>query len=248
MEKIDIACHVGYDPLMEIGVDLDDLLLTLDDHNVRYAVLKPIGEGLIHKFSEQNRRLADIASEHQRFLFFCSANPWFGRDALDELEWCFAELNASGVSFDTARQGLYIDSPMIFPFIDLCQHYTKPVYFFTGMPIFALPLNLANLARQYPNVRFIMGALGVSDYWGDIIPAVRLASNLYIETSVNTNVPAVLKSFVDEFGDEKVLYGSNFPFTDYEMEYRKIELAGLSDGSLEKIFFTNAANLLEIVT
>jgi hypothetical protein len=32
------------------------------------------------------------------------------------------------------------------------------------------------------------------------------------------------------------------------MEYRKIELAGLSDGSLEKIFFTNAADLLDIAT
>jgi predicted TIM-barrel fold metal-dependent hydrolase len=135
---------------------------------------------------------------------------------------------------------------MTFPFMDLCQRYNKLVYFFTGMPIFALPLNLANLARKYPTVRFIMGAMGVSDYWGDIIPATRLTANLYIETSVNTNVPAVLKSFVDEFGDEKVLYGSNFPFTDYEMEYRKIEMAELSAESLENIFFANAADLLGI--
>lgn len=135
---------------------------------------------------------------------------------------------------------------MIFPFVEVAGRYFKPIYFYTGIPIFALPLNLASIARRYPDISFIMGAMGVSDYWGDIIPAVRLAPNIYLETSINTNVPAVLKDFIGEFGDEGILFGSNYPYTGYEMEYRKIERSGLPLASLEKIFYRNACRLFRV--
>jgi len=246
MKKLDIACHFGYDPLQEIGATLDELRLLFEQHEVVRAVLLPIGEGYIHRFREHNRELAQVARQDRRLLFFAAANPWFGSEALRELEFCFAELGAAGVAFDTSRQGLYIDSPMIYPFIELARDRGKPAYFYTGVPIFALPLNLANLARRYPEVSFILGAMGVSDYWGDIIPAVRICPNIFVETSVNANVPAVLKNFLNEFGDEKVLFGSNYPYTSYAMEYRKIERAGLSSSSLEKIYYRNACRLLDI--
>lgn len=246
MKKIDTACHLGYDRLQEVGVGISDLTATLDRNEVERAVLLPIGEGYIHRFREQNGELEEIVTNSNRFLYFCTVNPWFGEDALKELDECFSVRAASGLAFDTSRQGLYIDSPMIFPFIETAARYSKPVYFHTGIPMFALPLNLANLARCFPEVTFIMGAMGVSDYWGDIIPSFRLCKNLYLETSVNTNVPAVLKDFIEEFGDENILFGSNFPFTEYAMECQKIERAGISDTSIERIFFGNACDLLEI--
>jgi hypothetical protein len=246
VKKFDVACHVGYDLLQEVGASPDELERILDQHEVAKAVLLPMGAGLIHRFREQNRELAQLSAGSSRYLFFCTVNPWFGAEALEELDLCFRQLGAAGLAFDTSRQGLYIDSPMIFPFIEAARELAKPVYFFTGVPLFALPLNLANLARRFPEVRFIMGAMGVSDYWGDIVPSVRLAPNIYLETSVNTNVPAVLPSFVEEFGDRSILFGSNYPYTDYEMEYRKIERAGLPPDSLERIFFRNACGLFGI--
>ena len=246
LKKIDAACHLGYDPLHEVGVDRPRLTETLDRNEVEKAVLLPMGEGYIHRFREHNRELDRIVSKSQRFLYFCTVNPWFGESARKELEESFTLRSAAGVAFDTARQGLYIDSPMIDPFIEIAARHEKPVYFFTGIPVFALPLNLANLARRFPEVTFIMGAMGVSDYWGDIIPSFRLCGNLYLETSVNTNVPAVLESFVDEFGDEKILFGTNFPFTDYVMECEKIEKAGISENSMERIFFRNSCELLRL--
>jgi predicted TIM-barrel fold metal-dependent hydrolase len=246
VRKFDAACHVGYDPLQEVGTSPEELERILDRHEVAKAVLLPMGAGLIHRFREQNRELARLSAGSSRYLFYCTVNPWFETEALEELDLCFGTLGAAGLAFDTSRQGLYIDSPMIFPLIEEAARRAKPVYFFTGMPIFALPLNLANLARRFPEVQFIMGAMGVSDYWGDISPAVRLAPNIHLETSVNTNVPAVLPSFIEEFGDRNILFGSSYPYTDYEMEYRKIERAGLPPDSLERIFCRNACGLFGI--
>lgn len=246
MKKIDCACHLGYDPLQELGVELPELQALFREHEVATAILHPIGSGYIQRFREQNAELAGICAGSSRLLYFCTVNPWFGDDALGELEECFSRRGAAGLSFDTSRQGLYIDSPMIFPFIEMAERHAKPVYFLTGIPVFALPLNLASLARRFRGVSFIMGAMGVSDYWGDIIPSFRLADNLYLETSMNTNVPAVLKDFVSEFGDQKILFGSSYPYTDYTMEYRKIERAGLPAESLERIFYGNACRLFGI--
>jgi len=243
MRKFDVACHVGYDPLEELGATAEELERVLDRHEVERAVLLPMGAGLIHRFREENRSLARLTAGSPRYLFYCSVNPWFGAEALGEMDRCFSELGAAGLAFDTSRQGLPIDSPMIFPFVEAAARRAKPVYFRTGVPLFALPLSLANLARRYPEVRFILGAMGVSDYWGDITPAVRLAPNILLETSVNANVPAVLPGFIAEFGDRGVLFGSGFPYTDYGLQCRKIERCGLSEQSLERIFFGNAGEL-----
>lgn len=244
MRKLDIACRIGYDPLQETGSTLEEVVRLLEQHEVARAVLLPIGAGWIHRFREQNRELAGIAARDPRFLFFAAANPWFGEEALRELELCFAELGAAGAAFDPARQGLPVDCPLLDPFVELAREQGRPVYFHTGEPLFALPLNLANLARRFPTVPFILGAMGVSDYWGDIIPAVRLSPNIYLETSVNANVPAVLGDFLREFGDQKVLFGSGHPYTSYAVECRKLERAGLGGGTLERIFWRNACGLL----
>ena len=200
-------------------------------------------EALIHRFAESNRALARLASGSRRYLFYCTVNPWFGEEALAELERCFGERGAAGLAFDTSRQGLPIDSPMIFPFVEVAARAGRPVYFRTGVALFALPLSLASLARRYPEVRFVLGAMGLSDYWGDITPAVRLASNILLETSVNANVPAVLPGFIAEFGDRGVMFGSGYPYTDYELQVRKIERCGLPEQTLERIFLGNASAL-----
>lgn len=246
MEKIDFMCHVGYDRLHEVGTNLEELDEILSKNNVVHAVLSPIGDGYIHKFREQNRELADIAKENKRYSFFCTVNPWFEKEAQDELEICFSSLGAKGLVFNTVLQGLYIDSNIIFPFIEIAEHFKKPVYFYTGTPIFGLPLNLANLAGKFPRVTFIMGTMAASDYWGDVIPSMRLAENLYIETSLNTNVPAVLPGFVEEFGFEKILFGTNYPYSSYRLEIEKFLLCHFSENDNKKIFYGNAKKLLNM--
>jgi predicted TIM-barrel fold metal-dependent hydrolase len=245
MDKLDVMCHVGFDALQEVGSSVEDVCAVLERFKVTHAVLSPIGDGWIHKFRERNRELAQIASTHDgQFIFFCTVNPWFGKEALQELEYCFTHLDAKGVTFHPAQQGFSIDAPMIFPFIEAAQAFQRPVYFFTGIPLYGLPFNLANLARKFPRARFILGTMGASDYWGDVIPSMRLADNIWMDTSLNSNVPAVLPSFVREFGPDRVLFGSNYPYSCYRVECEKILLCHFDEETNRKIFALNARQLL----
>ncbi len=71
-------------------------------------------------------------------------------------------------------------------------------------------------------------------------------SNIYIETSLNTNVPAVLPGFVKEFGFEKILFGTNYPYSSYRLETEKLLLCHFSENDNKKIFYGNAKKLLNM--
>jgi predicted TIM-barrel fold metal-dependent hydrolase len=88
--------------------------------------------------------------------------------------------------------------------------------------------------------------MGASYYWGDVIPSIQLADNIWIETSLNMNVPAVLPSFVRTFGPDRILFGTNYPYCGYRVECEKILLCRFSDQINERIFAVNARKLLGV--
>ena len=51
---------------------------------------------------------------------------------------------------------------------------------------------------------------------------------------------------VSAFGEDKVLFGVDVPFSDMDVSIACVEAAPLSDREKEKIFWHNAAELLKI--
>lgn len=244
MKKIDFVCHIGFDALYDMGASIEELSEEMQANEVVEAILYPIGDAWIHTFKEKNNQLREIVSSKRNFHYFCTVNPWFGAVALQELEYNFEEQHAAGVAFNTGRQGLYIDSPMIFPFIETARKYSKPVYFYTGNPAYGLPLNLANLAEKYPEVSFILGNMGASDFWGDVNLCCANSENIYLETSMSPNAPVVLPQFIKRNGSEKILFGTNYPYTDYKCECEKIAFCNFNESINQSIYYSNAKRIL----
>jgi predicted TIM-barrel fold metal-dependent hydrolase len=244
MKKIDFVCHIGFDALYDIGASIEKITEEMHANEVVEAILYPMGDAWIHTFKDKNSQLMEIARSNKNFHYFCTVNPWFGAPALQELKYNFQELGAAGVAFNTDRQGLYIDSPMIFPFIETAWECSKPVYFYTGNPVYGLPLNLANLAEKYPEVTFILGNMGASDFWGDVHLCFENSKNIYLETSMSPNAPVVLPQFIESHGFEKVLFGTNYPFTDYQCECEKIASCNFNESVNQAIYFSNTKKIL----
>jgi hypothetical protein len=57
------------------------------------------------------------------------------------------------------------------------------VYVVTGVPVADEPLQLAELARRFPRVTFVMGRSGRTDFSLDLVPALTSAANLVAETA-----------------------------------------------------------------
>lgn len=240
---IDMHCHIGKD--IDVEVTCRELIEIMNKYKVDMAVISPLGKGLIHKFKQFNEQIVRCVKENKdRLVGFCSVNPWF-ENVVEELEKRIVKDKCRGLVLHPAKQGFHINSPLIYPLMEECQSLEIPIYFHTGTSMYDLPLDLSLLAAKFPKTIMIIGQLGTSDYWMDVEPAAKLASNLMMETSVNPNI-ALIQKLVKSIGPERIVFGSGVPFTDLEYEIKKIELCNFTHSEQELIMFQNASHLLGV--
>lgn len=123
----------------------------------------------------------------------------------------------------------------------------QPVYCHTGTANFAMPFELAELARRFPDTPFIMGHGGASDYWYDVIPVMELEPNVYLEISKvpPSGVHSVLSAHPE--WASRILFGSNLPAASYPLELSKLPSITDDPAVRSAIMGNNMARLLQEV-
>jgi predicted TIM-barrel fold metal-dependent hydrolase len=111
------------------------------------------------------------------------------------------------------------------------------------------PLAIGCLASQYPKVPVILGHMGCTTATRQAATAAARFENVYLETSTVCRMshpfaPAVLK-----VGPDKVLYGSDHPYSPFQMEIEKltkyaIPYTGWTAKDLKKILGGNLKRLV----
>jgi predicted TIM-barrel fold metal-dependent hydrolase len=119
------------------------------------------------------------------------------------------------------------------------------------------------VAKKYPDVTFIFCHLG--RLHKTIIEALKL-ENVYMDTSalsmyegakefiafdpykkfVNLSPKEIIEDLVEMGFEDKIIFGSDEPYTFYEKEIGMIKNANISEDSKNKIFYRNIAKLLGI--
>lgn len=238
---IDLHAHVGEGMYRSLAPE--ELLRRMDRWGVERAVLCPMDEHIAVRNREGNDLVAAAVRAHpDRFSGFAVANPWYGTEAVEELERAL-DAGLVGAKFHPVLQGFMIGDPIADPLIRVLERRGRPAYFHTGSANLALPFQLAELALRFPRVRFVMGHLGFSDFWYDMVPAMERAANIWGETS--HAVPAYLELVLAAFGGERMVFGSDLPESAYAVEIGKFDLLGLDERQREAIFRRGAERLLE---
>jgi predicted TIM-barrel fold metal-dependent hydrolase len=135
-----------------------------------------------------------------------------------------------------------MNDPIIYPLIDVVAGHKVPVYAHTGTAHFGEPLKLVELARRYPEVTFIMGHSGASDFWSDLSRCHQFAPNILFETS--RNGPSKYTNMVLHIGIDYLLFGSNAPESLYSLELASIRDIFTEPSDLDKILGLNMARVL----
>lgn len=104
------------------------------------------------------------------------------------------------------------------------------------------PDRLIELVRRYPKINFIFAhfANGVDSVFSKIAEL----ENLYFDTSIVSS-PKIIELTVRKYGSERILFGSDFPYSDQELELQKILRADIGKKEKENILFRNAKLLLK---
>jgi len=218
-----IDAHVRLGRGREVVLERDDLLATMDRLGIERALVAPDERCIAVDNREGNELVAAAsAASGGRLIPYAVANPWRGARAVDELRRA-RDAGARALCVDSVLQGFDLLDGMLDPLVELAADAGWFVYVRTGTPPNALPLPLASLARRFPEVAFVMGRSGATDFWIDAAPALRHAPNLYGDTCYapwDTVLSALAAD--PEIGASRLVFSTDAPYTVPEAELRRV--------------------------
>ena len=226
-------------------LDADAWLSLAASWGITHSVAAPSGQFVAVYNAEGNALMSDLIQRHPgKLSALAVANPWYGPKAVDMLRRAF-DAGCCGLYLHPGRQGFHLTESLVDPLIELCIERDKPIYAYTGTPICAQPLQLAELARRFPQATFVLGHMGWSDFSGyDDIPAALQAPNIMLETSCTSG--GGVRRAVDTVGAERVLFGSGYPRSHPAHEFEKIKCLGLSQRQSDLYLRGNALRIWKV--
>jgi len=238
MKIIDAHCHIGIG--FEKQLSPEDLLKLMDKNGVEETIICPL-EQYIAVYNEEGNSyiLEQMQKFSGRFIGFASVNPWYMGKGVDMLKK-YIEKGLRGLKLNPKLQGFVLNSSLVKPLIKVAQEYKIPVYFHTGTMINSEPFQLRELAVEFPNVNFIMGHSGNTDFWTDIAYAIQGMKNIYLDTSHNLGI----QGLINMAGIDNVIFSSNMPRSHQILELKKIHDLDLSREEKEKVCYYNIKRLV----
>jgi hypothetical protein len=235
-----IDAHVMLGQEHPFVLDADELLRRMDASGIEMAIARPMGAELVVDNQAGNDRVLNASA---RIRGLVSANPWYGRRAIDELKRC-RQAGAVGLFLHPSRQGIMPTDPIVVPLVELAVEAGWPVMFHTGTYVQSDVLAVAEIARVYRQTPFILGSSGFADMWFEVPGAMLEVPNLWLETSLalGDGIRAVLKAV----GPQRIVFGSGEPRNRLGAGLKKLERLDLAPDTQHAIFGENARRLFNL--
>ena len=165
---------------------------------------------------------AHVALAPDRLLFFASIDP--GKtEFMEELEKCHQEFGAVGVKMSPLYQNVHPSDPRCYEIYRYCVKHGLPILFHSGTSFvggtpldYSRPIHFDAVAVNFPDLRMVLAHLG-HPWEGEAIAVIRRHANVYCDLSALYYRPwqfyNSMRLLVEYKAHEKVLFGSDFPFT-----------------------------------
>ncbi|MCJ7572976.1 amidohydrolase family protein [Candidatus Bathyarchaeota archaeon] len=219
-----------------------------------------------------NDNLARIVKMYpDRFTGFAH-HDLFSEDAAVELERAVKELGLRGYKMIASALTRPVDDKAAYPVWEVAERLDIPILIHFGVlgggggPARNLhnldPLSLWEVAASFPTLKFVIPHFGAC-YLRELLQLCWSCPNVLIDTSGSNQwmawmpYPLTLRDLfrkaVETVGAERIVFGTDSSYfprgfsEDYLKEQvRECRAIGLDEGSVEKIFYGNAARLLKL--
>ncbi len=185
-----------------------------------------------------------------RIFGLYGVNPHTAMEGVRELERAVADHGFKGVHIHPHGYAMPPDHAYYFPFYAKCQELGVAAVLSMGHTLDFLPIecgrpiHLDRVALYFPDLAIVCTHTG----WPWVEEAIALASkhpNLFIGTSAYAPrywKPELVR-FINSWGQDKVLWGTDFPLILHEESLSQIEELGLRDAAKAKLLYDNAARV-----
>jgi predicted TIM-barrel fold metal-dependent hydrolase len=213
MMIIDSHVHVGKS-IFGYELQPETLLKTMSEYQIDASVICPV-QPMNYHLELENDYIAELAAKDQtHFIGFCRVDPRQGEKAVHEVSRAITKLGLKGLFLHPWEEGYRVNSEFVVPVVQMAASLDIPVMIATGYPWVSHALQVADLAGKVPDASIIMtngGQINISGMGQpDAYLAMRDHPNLYMETS-GVYRQDFIENCIQEFGAERVFFGSNAP-------------------------------------
>ena len=186
----------------------------------------------------------------QRLFGLYGVNPHRAMDGVRELERMVKEHRFKGLHIHPHGFDMPPDHAYYFPFYAKAEELGVPAVISMGHTLdfmpneWGRPIHLDRVALYFPNLAVVCTHTG----WPWVEEAIALAwkhPNLFLGTSAHAPKywkPEMVR-FIDSRGQDKVLFGTDYPLIRHEEALEQIDALGLREGSKTKFLHDNAARV-----
>ena len=243
------------------GVTHEDMLRRMDAAGIERAFLVAIKAGRLghpaccHIPYEMVARA--VKQYPDRFCGLAGLDPTEGMAGVRALEHAVTDLGFVGAHFYPHWYELAPDHARWYPFYAKCCELDVPVQLQVGQsmiydPDYRLrsvgrPIALDAVACDFPELKLIGIHVGIP--WTDEMIAMAWKhKNVYIGSDAHSPKywPASLVHYINTFGQDKVIFGTDFPVLDFERTRQEVEDLKLRPEAKKKFLRDNVIRIYKL--
>lgn len=242
---------------MRGGVSMNDYLRLMDEAGVEHSLLIAVRAGDPRwrgSFEIPYEQVAKWCAAHpDRFSGLAGADPTRGMAQLKDLERA-ADMGFVGVHAYPHWFSLPPDAARWYPIYAKCCELELPFMLQVGqnliyqkdvrLPSVARPILLDQVAIDFPDLTLI--GIHVGTPWADEMIAMAWKhENVFIgiDAYAPKHLPPSLVRYMDSYGADKVLFGTDWPVIDPRRAVKEVEAHGLRPASFAKVMRENAVRI-----
>ncbi len=203
-------------------------------------------------------RVRDICSQYpDRFSGLAGVDPTKGMKGLRELEIAVNEYGFVGAHYYPHWFDIAPDAALMYPYYAKCCELDIPIMMQMGncliyqqdrrLPTVARPIMLDRVAIDFPNLKLIGIHLGYP-WTEEMIAMAWKHPNVYLagDAYAPKHWPESVRHYANTFGQDKFLFGTDWPVIDPERAVREIDEIGFRPESKRKMLRDNALSLFKL--
>lgn len=243
------------------GVSLEDYLQRMDRAGIERSLLIAVRAGDLRvagSFEVPYEYVHEACQKRpDRFSGLAGVDPSRGMQGLRDLEFAVRELGFVGAHWYPHWSELSPDAAQIYPYYAKCCELDIPIMMQVGqnlvysrertLPSVGRPIALDRVAIDFPELKIVGIHIGVP-WTEEMIAMCWKHENVYVAGDAYSPRywPASFVHYANSFGQDKVLFGTDWPVIDPERAAREIGDLGLKDGAMRKLMRDNAIRLFRL--
>ena len=243
------------------GVPLDHYLEKMDRADIQRSLLIAVRAGdsrMKHSVEIPYEQVAGYCREHpERFSGLAGVDPSRGMTGVRELEVAVKDLGFVGAHLYPHWFGLAPDHAKYYPYYAKCCELDIPIMMQVGqnlvynperpLPSVGRPINLDQVSIDFPELKVIGIHIGIP--WAEEMIAMAWKhKNVYIgvDAYAPRYWPQQLIHYLNTYGQDKVLFGTDWPVIDPERAVKEIADLNLREEPMKKLMRDNAIRVFKL--